>query len=104
MGTTPTLKFDVISDPPLVGDIRHTLTREGGGPTPRRFRVKEDSITFRKVTPDDSGTYVISCENDDGEVGTASIDLDVTTPLPPISENVYPCNPFVDSIYNYTLL
>ncbi len=104
MGTTLTLKFDVISDPPLVGDIRHTLTREGGGPASGRFRVKEDSIFFHDVTPDDSGTYVISCENDDGEVGTASFYLAVTTPLPPTSENVYPCNPFVDSIYNYTLL
>ncbi len=66
--------------------------------------MNENSITFRKVTPDDSGTYVISCENDDGEVGTASFDLEVTTPLPPTSENVYPCNPFVDSICNYTLL
>ncbi len=78
VGTTPTLKFDVISDPPLVGDIRHTLSRDAE-PAPRRF-------------------------NDDGEVGTASFYLDVTTPLPPTSENVYPCNPFIDFIYDYTLL
>ncbi len=103
MGTTPTLKFNVTADPSLVGDIRHTLTRDAE-PAPGRFGVKEDSITFRKVTPADSGTYVIRCKNDDGEVGTASFYLDVTTPLPPTSKNVYPCNPFVDSIYNYTLL
>ena len=80
-GTTHTLNFDVSSDPPLVEDVQHTLIMEGGEPAPRRFRVKGNSIIFRNVTLNDSGTYVISCENDDGEVGQASLDLEVTSPL-----------------------
>ena len=86
MGTTHTLNFDVISDPPLVEDVRHTLTKKGGEEPPRRIRVRGNSIIFRNVTLNDSGTYVISCENDDGEVGQASLDLEVTSPLPRTGE------------------
>ena len=74
-GTSPTVHFTVTSCPPLV-EVKHTLKR-GGRPTTKRFKVEENQITFQNVREADSGEYVISCCNDDGEEGEESLELEV---------------------------
>ena len=78
-GTTPTIQFSVDCYPPLDEDVRHTLTKEGGGAATKRFKVEGDTITFCRVIVDDSGTYHISCENDVGK-GQATLELVVVNP------------------------
>ena len=73
-GTTPTVQFSVDCYPPLDEDVRHTLTKEGGGAATKRFKVEGGTITFCRVIVDDSGTYHISCENDVGK-GQAALEL-----------------------------
>ncbi len=77
-GSSPTLAFTVTSDPPLAEATEHTLSHKGGGEVTKRFKVESSRITFRKVRVEDSGTYTISCCSDDGEVGQATLELEVT--------------------------
>ncbi len=90
-GTSPTLTFTVTSDPPLAENTKHTLTKRGGGEVTKRFKVESNSITFRRVrAAEDSGTYTISCCNSTGEVGHATLELEVVgiPPQPPIQQSV----------------
>ena len=81
-GSSPTLTFTVTSDPPWLKDTEHTLSKRGGGEVTRRFKVESNRITFRKVGVEDSGTYTISCCNEEGEVGQATLELEVTHAQP----------------------
>ena len=65
------------SDPPLAENTKHTLSKSDGGVATKRFKVESNSITFRNVRLEDSGTYTISCHNDEGEVGQATLELEV---------------------------
>ena len=82
-GSSPTLAFTVSSDPPLAEDAEHTLSYSDGTKATRRFKVERNRITFRKVRVEDSGTYTISCCSEKGEVGQATLELEVTPPPPP---------------------
>ena len=82
-GSSPTLTFTVTSDPPLAEDTEHTLSKSDGSKATRRFKVESNRITFRKVRVEDSGTYTISCCSDEGEVGQATLELEVTHAGPP---------------------
>ncbi len=81
-GSSPTLAFTVTSDPPLAEAIKHTLTKSDGSKANKRFKVESGRITFRKVRVEDSGTYTINCCSDEGEVGQATLELEVTPPQP----------------------
>lgn len=70
------MDFTVTSYPPLI-DAEHTLSKEGGGAVTKRFKILGNRITFRKVTERDSGMYVISCCNDDGDEGGETLELNV---------------------------
>ena len=80
-GSSHLLAFTVDSDPPLADNTVHSLTRDEA---PTRFKVKNKCIAFHDVRVEDSGTYIISCCNDDGKVGEATIELEVTPPQPTI--------------------
>ena len=82
-GSSPTLAFTVSSDPPLAEDTEHTLSKSDGTKATKRFKVESNCITFRKVRVEDSGTYSISCCSEEGEVGQATLELEVTPPAPP---------------------
>lgn len=79
-GSTSRVAFHVTSDPPLAEDAEHTLSKVGGGEVTKRFKVDGNSITFRSVRLEDSGMYTISCRNDEGEVGQATLELEVVPP------------------------
>ena len=83
VGSSPTLAFTVSSDPSLAGDTEHILNKRGGGEVTRRFKVERNCITFRKLRVEDSGMYTISCCSEEGEVGQATLELEVTYPPPP---------------------
>ena len=80
-GTSPSVSFSVISEPPLDDDTKHTLISSTGVRVTGRFTVKNDSIYFPNVCVSNSQVYTISCCNDDGEVGKAEIEL-VVIPKP----------------------
>ena len=82
-GDSPVVSFTVTSDPPLTEDTEHKLTKEDGSKVTKRFKVDSGSITFRKVRVEDSGEYTISCCNEEGEVGQATLELDITPLTPP---------------------
>ena len=65
---------------PLAEGTEHTLSKRGGGEVTRRFKVESNCITFRKVRVEDSGMYTISCCSEEGEVGQATLELEVTPP------------------------
>ena len=75
-GSSPTLTFTVTSDPPLAEDTEHTLSKSDGTKA-TRFKVESNCITFRKVRVEDSGMYTISCCSEEGEVGQATLELEV---------------------------
>ena len=79
-GTSPSVSFSIISEPPLGGDVKHTLTASAGGRVSGRFTIENDCISFRNVSVSDSGVYTIS-RNDDGKAGKADVEL-VVTPKP----------------------
>ncbi len=68
-GSNPALIFTVTSDPPLAEDTKHTLSKSDGSKVTKRIKVESNRITFRKARVEDSGTYTISCCNDEGEKG-----------------------------------
>ena len=72
------MHFTVESNPPLAEDAQHTFT-EDGKPVTKRFAVKGNSIKFRRLRPEDSGTYTISCCNECGLVGEDTIELEVSS-------------------------
>ena len=76
------MTFCVTSDPPLAEDAEHTLSKSGGGEVTKRFRVDSNCITFHSVRLKDSGMYTISCWNEEGEVGQATLELEVVPPRP----------------------
>ena len=88
-GSSPTLTFTVTSDPPLAEGVKHTLRKTDGSSVTKRFKVESNCITFRKVRVEDSGTYTISCCNDEGEEGQETLELEVTTPQPPTQQAVH---------------
>ena len=77
-GSSPSVSFSVSSEPPLADDTKHTITTSEGGRVTRRFKIRNGSITFQNVRSKDSGIYIITCRNDDGEVGSGEIELEVT--------------------------
>ncbi len=79
-GSSPTLAFTVTSDPPLAEDTEHILSKSN---STKRFKVESNRITFRKVTVEDSGLYTISFCSDEGKVGQATLELEVTRPPQP---------------------
>ena len=80
-GTSPSVRFSVISEPPLDDDTKHTLSSSTSVRVSGRFMIENDSINFPNVCVSNSRVYTISCCNDDGEVGKAEIEL-VVTPKP----------------------
>ena len=84
-GTSPSVSFSVISEPPLGDDTKHTLSSSNAVRVSGRFTVKNDSIYFLNVRVSNSRVYTISCCNDDGEVGKGEIEL-VVTPKPDSSD------------------
>ena len=80
-GTSPSVSFSVISEPPLDDNTKHTLSSSTGARVSGRFTIENDSINFRNVHVINSWVYTISCCNDDGEVGKAEVEL-VVTPKP----------------------
>ena len=80
-GSSPCVTFTVTSDPPLPEDVRHTLSKEGGGAVSRRFKVQNNQITFHDVALEDRGQYIFSCRNEDGEEGQGVIELKVIDPV-----------------------
>ena len=85
-GTSPSVSFSIISEPPLGDDVKHTLTTNAGGRVPGRFTIeKKNCIFFRNVSVSDSGVYTIRCHNDDDKVGKADVEL-VVTPKPDSEE------------------
>ncbi len=81
-GSSPTVPFTVTCDPPLAEDTEHTLSKSDGSRATRRFKVESNCVTFRKVRVEDGGIYTISCCSDEGEVGQATLELEVTPPQP----------------------
>ena len=81
VGESPIVHFTVESEPPLAEDAQHTLTKCGEAAT-RRFVVQSNSVKFKKVRLEDSGTYTISCSNNDGLVGEDTIELEVISTGP----------------------
>ena len=59
-GESPTLHFNVTSNPPLDSSTKHIITNESGK-TVIKFKVQDNCITFRNVKPIDTGLYTISC-------------------------------------------
>ena len=86
-GSSPCVTFTVTSDPPVPDDAKHTLSKEDGSKVSRRFKVESNRITFHDVGIADSGLYTISCCNDDGEEGQGTVELAVTPPIQPTSQN-----------------
>ena len=76
VGESPIVHFTMESESSLVDCAQHTLTKDGK-PVTKRFIVQSNSVKFKKVRLEDSGTYTISCSNDDGLVGEDTIELDV---------------------------
>ena len=78
-GESPTIHFTVTSDNPMPKHPKHTIVREDSG-TVRKdlFLIKGESINFPEVQVNDSGTYVISCHNNDGLEGRQSFKLTIT--------------------------
>lgn len=83
IGTSPTVTFTVVSDPPLRENTEHFFKKSDGSKVTRRFKIQGNSITFRNIKVEDSGLYTISCCNDEGEEGKAEIELDITSRQPP---------------------
>lgn len=80
-GTSPSVSFSVISEPPLGDDVKHTLSSSTRERVTGRFMIENDCIFPRNVRVSNSRVYTISCCNDDGEVGKAEVEL-VVTPKP----------------------
>ena len=78
VGSSPTLAFTVTSDPPLADGAKHAFRKSDGSKVTKRFKMENNCITFRKVRLEDSGTYTISCCNDEGEEGRVELELEVT--------------------------
>ena len=77
-GSSPCVTFTVTSDPPLPEDVGHTLSKRGGGEVSRRFKVQNNQITFHDVGLEDRGQYIVSCCNEDGDIGEGIVELAVT--------------------------
>ena len=79
IGTTVSVKFSVINDPDsgIIG--LHTLKKEGHEKITATYKINENEIVFTNVSPEDGGTYKISCRNEAGE-STAVFVLDITVP------------------------
>ena len=84
-GTSPSVSFSIISEPPITDDVKHTLTASTEGRVSGRFTVENDCISFWNVSVSDSGVYTISCCNDDDKVGKADVEI-VVTPKPDSDE------------------
>ena len=75
-GESATMKFTVISDHIMPKKIKHTIRRNNGTTVRDRFfETSEDCITFPKVETSDKGSYVISCQSNDGLEGKESFEL-----------------------------
>ena len=85
-GSSPCVTFTVTSDPPLPEDVRHTLSKRGGGEVSRRFKVQNNQITFHDVGVEDRGQYIVSCRNEDGDIGEGIVELAVTPVGQPSSQ------------------
>ena len=85
-GSSPCVTFTVTSDPPLPEDVRHTLSKRGGGEVSRRFKVQNNQITFHDVGVEDRGQYIVSCCNEDGDTGEGIVELAVTPVSQPSSQ------------------
>ena len=78
VGESLIVHFTVESEPPLVEDAQHTLTRDGKAVTNKEFVVQGNSIKFKKVRLDDSGKYSISCYSNAVLVCEDTIELEVS--------------------------
>ena len=81
-GNSPTLPFTVDSHPPLSEDTEHSLRTLDGKRAPGRFKVESDHIIFRRLKVEDSGEYIISCLDSEGELVQATLELEVMPPQP----------------------
>ena len=72
----PHVNFTITSHPPLE-EVRHTLRKKDGGPISKRFKVEGGRIIFLNVSVRDSGLYVISCCDEEGEEGEETVELEV---------------------------
>ena len=75
-GQSISVKFSVSSDPCWGEVSEHTLRKEKSEVLTKSYEISKDQITFHKVTLEDSGTYIISCENSAG-TGSTSFVLEV---------------------------
>ncbi len=75
-GSSPVINFQVRSNPPLEDTTRHRLTK-GGNPASKRFKVSQNAIMLNHLEMEDSGMYIISCENEDGETGREELEIKV---------------------------
>ena len=74
-GSSPCVNFTIVSQPPLE-EVRHTLKKDGR-PASKRFKVEGGRIIFRNVNERDSGSYTISCCDEEGEEGEETLELEV---------------------------
>ena len=78
-GESPTIHFTVTSDNPIPKHPKHTIIREDSGAVRKDlFVIKGEDINFPEVQVNNSGTYVISCHNNDGLEGRQSFKLTIT--------------------------
>ena len=75
-GERVSVRFSVASDPDS-GDLTpHTLKKKGSDGNCSEHVFFENELVFEKVSLEDKGHYIISCQNDAGE-GSAAFKLDV---------------------------
>ena len=90
-GSSPHVNFTITSHPPLE-EVRHTLRKKDGGPVSKRFKVEGERIIFWNVSVSDSGSYTISCCDEEGEEGEETMELEVL-PGNPAGQLSPPINP-----------
>ena len=71
------IKFMLDNDKRSREISEHSLSKEGSeNITTPHYEILENEILFLEVTPEDAGTYTISCSNEGGE-GSFSFVLDI---------------------------
>ena len=78
-GSNPTVTFTMTSDLPLAENTKHILLNSNRSRTPMRFKIRSDAIIFQNVQVRDSGTYILTCDDAEGQKIEAAIELKVTS-------------------------
>ena len=77
-GDSVSVNYSVVNDPHSGEMHSHFLKKEGQEKILTDYEITENGIVFKKVSIEDNGTYIISCQNDAGE-GSTSFILHVTS-------------------------